>query len=74
MIANVSNMNLAAYAALQLSSAIIATAGQVHVQSISDIMVGAGTLIADGFVHGPVPTEPSADHTMIGPPFLILGQ
>jgi hypothetical protein len=67
-------MALAAYAGLQATSAMIAAPGQVHVETVSQIFVAETAMIANGFVHGPVPTEPSADHTMIGPPFLILGQ
>jgi hypothetical protein len=67
-------MALAAYAGLQATSAMIAAPGQIHVETVSQIFVAETAMIANGFVHGPVPTEPSADHTMIGPPFLILGQ
>jgi hypothetical protein len=80
VIANVSFVNLAGYAALHASSSLIADAGQIS--SISGIVLaGSSALIANGFVHGPAPTVASRDHSlllsmkknMVGPPLIRLG-
>jgi hypothetical protein len=80
LIASSSFQSLAAYAAAHADTSLIANA--VQISSLSGIVLSSNSaLVANGFVHGPVPTVASRDHSLIlsmrknivGPPLIILG-